>query len=45
FMVWMGGNRAYEPSALAVIAFGITWVCMGLIQLFTRFSKHSKAKR
>ena len=45
YMVWMGGNRAYEPSALAVIAFGITWVCMGLIQLVTRFSKHTKAKR
>ncbi|MBI1220353.1 MAG: ABC transporter permease subunit [Rhodobacteraceae bacterium] len=45
YMVWMGGNRAYEPSALAVIAFGITWACMGLIQLFTRFSKFSSAKR
>ncbi|OIQ76282.1 spermidine/putrescine ABC transporter membrane protein [mine drainage metagenome] len=45
YMVWMGGNRAYEPSALAVIAFGITWVCMGLIQLVTHFSKHTKAKR
>ncbi len=45
FMVWMGGNRAYEPSALAVIAFSITWVCMGLIQLFSRFSKHNQAKR
>lgn len=45
YMVWMGGNRAYEPSALAVIAFGITWACMGLIQLFTRFSKFPSAKR
>ncbi len=41
YMVWMGGNRAYEPSALAVIAFAITWACMGLIQLVTRFSKFS----
>jgi putative spermidine/putrescine transport system permease protein len=45
YMFWMGGNRAYEPSALAVIAFAITWACMGLIQLFTRFSKFSSAKR
>ncbi|MFT3988071.1 ABC transporter permease [Aestuariivirga sp.] len=41
YMVWMGGNRAYEPAALAVIAFSITWACMGLIQLATRFSRHS----
>jgi len=27
-----------------VIAFGITWACMGLIQLVTRFSKHTKAR-
>ncbi len=45
YMVWMGGNRAYEPSALAVIAFIITWACMGLIQLVTRFSKFSAARR
>ncbi len=45
YMVWMGGNRAYEPSALAVLAFAITWACMGLIQLVTRFSKFSTARR
>jgi putative spermidine/putrescine transport system permease protein len=45
YMVWMGGNRAYEPSALAVVAFVITWACMGLIQLFTRFSKFSTVRR
>jgi putative spermidine/putrescine transport system permease protein len=32
----LGANRAYEPAALAVIAFAITWACMGLIQLFGR---------
>jgi putative spermidine/putrescine transport system permease protein len=32
----IGANRAYEPSALAVIAFGVTWLCMGLINLFGR---------
>ncbi len=40
YMVWMGGNRAYEPSALAVIAFAITWACMGMIQLVSRFLRH-----
>jgi len=41
----LGRNRAYEPAALAVIAFAITWACMGLIQLATRFSKHTKVAR
>lgn len=45
YMVWIGGNRAYEPAALAVIAFVITWACMALIQLATRFSKHTQAQR
>ena len=44
YMQLLGANRAYEPAALAVIAFGITWACMGLIQLVTRFSKHERAK-
>ncbi|WP_103335807.1 ABC transporter permease [Pseudotabrizicola formosa] len=44
YMQILGANRAYEPSALAVIAFAITWACMGLIQLVTRFSKHERAK-
>ena len=45
YMQLLGANRAYEPPALAVIAFAITWACMGLIQLVTRFSKHTKAQR
>jgi putative spermidine/putrescine transport system permease protein len=44
YMQLLGANRAYEPAALAVIAFAITWACMGLIQLVTRFSKHSRAQ-
>lgn len=36
YMVWMGSNRAYEPAALAVIAFGLTWAAMGVIQLLAR---------
>ena len=45
YMQLLGANRAYEPAALAVIAFAITWACMGLIQLVTRFSKHTRAQR
>ncbi|MCL4186022.1 MAG: ABC transporter permease [Rhodobacteraceae bacterium] len=41
----VGANKAYEPAALAVIAFGITWACMGLIQLVTRLSPHMRASR
>lgn len=45
YMQILGANRAYEPPALAVIAFAITWACMGLIQLVTRLSKHTHALR
>jgi putative spermidine/putrescine transport system permease protein len=34
----LGANRAYEPAALAVIAFAITWACMAAIQLLARFA-------
>jgi putative spermidine/putrescine transport system permease protein len=45
YLQQLGANRAYEPAALAVISFAITWACMGLIQLVTRFSKHTEAQR
>ncbi|MCU0827202.1 MAG: ABC transporter permease [Tabrizicola sp.] len=44
FMQLLGANRAYEPPALAVIAFAITWGCMGLMQLVSRLAKHERAK-
>ena len=34
YLQLIGANRAYEPSALAIIAFAITWASMGLIQVF-----------
>jgi len=34
----VGANRAYEPAALAVISFAITWAAMGAIQLLARFA-------
>ena len=45
YLQLIGANRAYEPAALAVISFAITWGCMGVIQLVTRFQKHTKAQR
>jgi putative spermidine/putrescine transport system permease protein len=33
YLQLIGASRAYEPAALAVMAFAITWACMGLIQL------------
>ena len=40
YMQRLGEDRAYLPQALAVIAFGLTWACIGLIQLVTRLQKH-----
>jgi putative spermidine/putrescine transport system permease protein len=42
YMQVLGANRAYEPAALAVIAFAITWGCLGLIQLVSRFQKSAQ---
>jgi len=36
YLQLIGANRAYEPPALAIMAFMITWACMGFIQLFGR---------
>jgi putative spermidine/putrescine transport system permease protein len=36
YLQLIGANRAYEPSALAIIAFLVTWACMGLINVFGR---------
>jgi putative spermidine/putrescine transport system permease protein len=36
YLQLIGANRAYEPSALAIITFAITWSCMALIQVLGR---------
>jgi putative spermidine/putrescine transport system permease protein len=41
YLQLMGANRAYEPAALAIIAFAITWGCMSLIQLLSRYAPRS----
>jgi len=45
YLQLIGANRAYEPAALAVIAFAITWACMGLIQLFARQARTAQVTR
>ena len=34
YLVQLGQDRAYEPAALAIMAFGFTWACMALMQAF-----------
>jgi putative spermidine/putrescine transport system permease protein len=36
YMQQVGANRAYEPAALAIISFVLTWFSIGLIQLVGR---------
>lgn len=36
YMVTLIQNRAYEPAALAVISFALTWAAMGIIDLVGR---------
>ena len=44
YMQNIGANRAYEPAALAIIAFAITWGAMGMIQLLARFAPKTSAR-
>ena len=36
YMQLMGANRAYEPAALAIISFVLTWGSIGIIQFLGR---------
>ena len=44
YMQNVGANRAFEPAALAVISFIITWGAMGMIQLLARFAPRTAAR-
>jgi putative spermidine/putrescine transport system permease protein len=33
-MVQLGQDRAYEPAALAIMSFALTWILMALMQAF-----------
>jgi putative spermidine/putrescine transport system permease protein len=39
YLQLVGANKAYEPAALAIIAFGITWTCMAFINVFGRAAR------
>ncbi len=39
YLQLIGANRAYEPPALAIIAFAITWASIGILQFASRFNK------
>jgi putative spermidine/putrescine transport system permease protein len=36
YMALLIQNKAYEPAALAIISFALTWACMGIIQVVGR---------
>ncbi|HKY83229.1 MAG TPA: ABC transporter permease subunit, partial [Anaerolineales bacterium] len=36
YMALLGQNRAYEPAALAIMSFGMTWAAMGMVYFLTR---------
>jgi putative spermidine/putrescine transport system permease protein len=36
YMVQVGRDRAYEPAALAMMSYALTWACLGLLQFVTR---------
>jgi putative spermidine/putrescine transport system permease protein len=40
----IGANRAYEPAALAIISFIITWGAMGMINVLGRFAPRTSAR-
>ncbi len=36
YMVTAGRAEAYQPAAMAILSWGLTWACLGLIQIFSR---------
>jgi putative spermidine/putrescine transport system permease protein len=36
YLALLGQDRAYEPAALTIVSFALTWACIGLIQLLGR---------
>jgi putative spermidine/putrescine transport system permease protein len=36
YMVQVGRDSAYQPAAMAMLSWGLTWICLGLIQFFGR---------
>ena len=36
YMVEIGRDKAYEPAALCILSFALTWVCLGVMQFISR---------
>ena len=36
YLVLLGNHKAYEPSALVIVSFAMTWALMGIIQFVSR---------
>ncbi len=36
YMAFLMQQKAYEPAALAIVSFALTWACMGVIQFVGR---------
>ncbi len=36
YMVLVGRDKAYEPAALAILSYALTWISLGLIQFLSR---------
>jgi putative spermidine/putrescine transport system permease protein len=44
YMQNIGANRAYEPPALAIVSFVLTWGAMGMIAFLGRFAPKTAAR-
>jgi putative spermidine/putrescine transport system permease protein len=42
YMAYMMQQKAYEPAAMAVISFALTWACLGIIQFVGRGSDQTQ---
>ncbi|MBI3242913.1 MAG: ABC transporter permease subunit [Chloroflexi bacterium] len=42
YLALLGNHKAYEPAALSLISFLLTWVALGIIQFVTRGSSQSQ---
>jgi putative spermidine/putrescine transport system permease protein len=41
YLALLGHDRAFEPAAVSIISFGLTWLAMGMIALLGRGSRQS----
>ena len=39
YMVLVGRDKAYEPAALGILSYALTWVCLGIMQFISRGAK------